>query len=126
MLVRLLKDLNPGASGPVASGQGEWPATWRGSTTGLRGEVYDVEVDIGDQPLAVHRGAEAVPAEGVHLCDTRLVVCGVLTLFDDGLIALDLKPGTVLVEPSGAVPSALSGTTVHVLPDHISIFPAGI
>ncbi|WP_446221952.1 hypothetical protein ACTWPB_19075 [Nocardia sp. IBHARD005] len=127
MLVTLLTDIPPGTSGMVRSHSGDWPAVWAGGNPGVAGVQHDVEIELGDEVSEIHVDDSDAPQEGIYLKDGQLMVCGtVTTVFDDGIVALDIKPGTLLLEASNPLPTLHVGQVVCASPSEISVFPTGI
>jgi hypothetical protein len=127
MLVTLLTDMPTGTSCMVRSRSGDWPAVWAGRNPGVEGVQYDVEIELGDEVSEVHVYDSDAPKEGIYLKDGQLMVCGTVTVvFDDGIVALDLKPGTLLLEASSPLPRLRVGQIACASPSEISVFPTGI
>ncbi|WP_446226561.1 hypothetical protein ACTWPB_20495 [Nocardia sp. IBHARD005] len=126
MLVTLLTDIPPGASGMVRSHSGDWPAVWAGRNPGVAGTQHDVEIELGDDVSEIHVYDSDAPKEGIYLKDGQLMVCGtVTTVFDDGIVALDLNPGNLLLEASNPLPTLRAGQVVCATPSEISVLPTG-
>ncbi|MFC9472677.1 hypothetical protein ACFTS5_10815 [Nocardia sp. NPDC056952] len=127
MLVTLLSDMPTGTSGMVRSHSGDWPAVWAGRNPGVAGVQYDVEIELGDEVSEIHVYDSGAPTEGIYLKDGQLRVCGtVTTVFDDGIVALDLKPGSLLLEASNPLPTIHVDQVACASLSEISIFPTDI
>ncbi|MFC9965047.1 hypothetical protein [Nocardia ignorata] len=127
MLVTLLTDMPTGKSGMVRSHGGEWPAVWVGTSPGVGGVQYDVEIEVDDEHSKIEVCGSNSPREGIYLKDEGLKVCGTVnTVYEDGIIALDLKPGNLLLEIQSQSSEMHVGQVVCVSPSVISIFPTGI
>ncbi|MET9213396.1 MULTISPECIES: hypothetical protein [unclassified Nocardia] len=122
MLVMPLSDIATGGSGIFRSQNGDWRATWEGSSSGSQGVQYNVEVEI-DEVLVAEMPVPNSSKFGVAARDGELEVCGTIaTVFDDGVISLDLHPGLVLVETLNR--GALStGQAIRLRPGRIAIYP---
>ncbi|MFE6919613.1 hypothetical protein ACFVAV_01070 [Nocardia sp. NPDC057663] len=126
MLITLVADMTPGASGIVRSRTGEWPATWRGITSGQQGIQCDVEVAIGDEPVDLQTFQKNVPAKGIYVQDGRLTICGTLSVLEDGMAALDLEPGSILIETTDTISPSYSGRVACIHPEQVLLFPTDI
>ncbi|MGW0326956.1 hypothetical protein [Nocardia sp. NPDC003183] len=127
MLVTLLTDMPTGTSGLVRSRSGDWPAVWAGRNPGVAGVQYDVEIELGDEVSEIHVYDSDAPEEGIYLKDGQLMVCcTVTTIFDDGIVALDLKSGNLLIEASNPLPTLRVGQVACASPSEISLFPTDI
>ncbi|MFD3744039.1 hypothetical protein [Nocardia sp. NPDC058633] len=127
MLITLLTDMPTGTSGMVRSRSGDWPAVWAGRNPGVAGVQYDVEIELGDEFSESHVYDSNAPKEGIYLKNGQLIVCGtVTTIFDDGIVALDLKPGNLLLEASNPLPTVRVGQVVCASLSEISVFPTDI
>ncbi|MFE9789642.1 hypothetical protein ACFYO7_30125 [Nocardia salmonicida] len=127
MLVTPLTDMPTGTSGIVRSRSGEWPAVWAGTNPGVAGVQYDVELELAEEVSEIHVYDSDAPQAGIYLNDGQLTVCGtVTTIFDDGIVALDLKPGNLLLEASNPLPTLHVGQVACISPSEISVFPTDI
>ncbi|MFG1774645.1 hypothetical protein ACGFIX_34130 [Nocardia salmonicida] len=127
MLVTLLTDMPTGASGMIRSRSGDWPAVWAGRNPGVAGVQHDVEIELGDEVSEIHVYDSNAPKEGIYMKNGLLMVCGtVTTVFDDGIVALDLKPGNLLLEASNPLATIRVGQVACASPSEISVFPTGI
>ncbi|MFD6396975.1 hypothetical protein [Nocardia sp. NPDC060249] len=127
MLVTLLTDMPTGTSGMVRSRSGDWTAVWAGRNLGVEGVEYDVEIELGDELSEIQIYDSDPPSEGIYLKNGQLMVCGlVTTVFDDGIVVLDLKPGNLLLEASRPRPTLHVGQIACASPSEISVFPTGI
>lgn len=86
-----------------------------------------MEIELGDELSEIHVYDSDAPIEGIYLKYGQLMVCGtVTTVFDDGIVALDLKPGRLLIEVSNSLPTIRVGQLACASPSEISLFPTGI
>ncbi|MFE3229403.1 hypothetical protein [Nocardia sp. NPDC059228] len=125
MEVVFLHDASPGQAVAVRSASGEWSAVWRGHGRAREGEACLVELGIDEVESWI--GAVGIGEfSGVKTLDGAVVVCGeVSTAYDDGVIALSLNPGTVLIE-SDLAPAVGTGRHLCLRPTSIEIFPTGV
>lgn len=111
----------------VNSHGGVWSATWRGDCSADAGESVDVEISI-EEPISVWEVMRAGGAiSGISTVGGCLIVCGeIITVSDDGVVAVDLHPGLVLIEVEGSGPPLRVGELIGFSPRTIEIVPTGI
>ncbi|MFI8972503.1 hypothetical protein ACIGO9_06415 [Nocardia asteroides] len=127
MLVTPLSNVATDETGLVRSRSGGWPAVWKGTDPGHIGAQYDLEIDLGDCALDVTICDCDIEDAGIRIDGGRLTAQGkVSTIFDDGLLAVDLNPGTVLIEPVQPISNFLVGQMVAIFPERIEVFPTNI
>ncbi|MFJ4657976.1 hypothetical protein ACIP5Y_42475 [Nocardia sp. NPDC088792] len=121
----VLKGAVPGALTTVRSKSGEWTAVWMGDGNAEATSPYEVELEIDSIESWIDE-ADLGTFSGIKTYGGSTVVCGKISaLYDDGMIALDLNPGTVMIEPDLS-PRLQLGWHVCVVPASIEIFPTGI
>lgn len=110
----------------VAASGSSWPAIWRGESAIAIGTVIDVELEI-DELISWDR---IVPVRdcwtGVNANRGNLTVCGEIKSISDDVIAVDLRPGLVLVGVQGETPPMNPGELISFFPRSISLYPTGV
>ncbi|MFF2556229.1 hypothetical protein ACFVUS_34825 [Nocardia sp. NPDC058058] len=125
MRVTALSDAEPGGEARFRVDGGPWPAIWMGSESICAGTQVHVEMDIDsiDSIVAID-GADAV--SGIEVVDGRLTVRGTVSLvYQDGVFALQVGAGSVLIEPDPGF-GVSKGMAICIEPESISLFPIGV
>ncbi|MGW3545290.1 hypothetical protein [Nocardia niigatensis] len=117
-----MKDSAPGELTTVRSESGEWLAVWMGDRDAKAGCAYQVELEIDEvEEWIDDDGLESF--NGIKKFNGSTMVCGMVSAsYDDGVIALDLNPGSVMVE-SDSAPRIQLGKHVCMIPASIAIYP---
>ncbi|WP_306359081.1 hypothetical protein [Nocardia sp. CC227C] len=124
MEITLLDDAHPGEPVSVHSQSGDWTAIWRGGSIEHRGRKFQVEVDIEDVDTWSTRDAES-EFIGIKTTGGRTIVCGLVSVaYDDGTVALDLKPGVVLIDQDFAS-NVRTGQRICLACRVMEVYPTG-
>lgn len=121
----VLSDADPGGEIRVRSNGDTWPARWMGVDS-VRGETeLDVELEIE----SIESIVEVFDLEiggGIRVVDGKLTAYGkVSTVFDDGILVLQVDSGAVMIEPDLSS-RVQEGQSIRVEPVSISLYPTGI
>ncbi|MBF6177441.1 hypothetical protein [Nocardia otitidiscaviarum] len=122
MEITLLEEAYPGQMTAVRSRSGDWTAVWKGESTARKGDTYSIELQIEGFSLGATAGTES-ESVGIKTSGDRTIVCGLVSvIYDDGVLALDLAPGIVLIDPV-IPPDVQIGQRIWVSPHTLAIFP---
>ncbi|TQF65808.1 hypothetical protein FK531_20505 [Rhodococcus spelaei] len=117
----------PGDEVVVRADGGDWRAIWRGASSVDGGATLDVEVEVTDP---VSWGGVDVAQDGVAGISGKrgtATVCGqVMSVADDGVVALDVRPGLLLVEFDGVRPLIRVGDFITFDAGELLIYPTGV
>ncbi|MCP9620041.1 hypothetical protein FOH10_06595 [Nocardia otitidiscaviarum] len=122
MEITLLEDAQPDEKVTVRFRNKEWVATWRGKTAVPKGSICQVELEVEEIDTWRNIDAEA-ELSGAGTAHNQPTLCGLVsTVYTDGVIALDLDPGVVLID-SESLSEVQKGQRIQIVPHAVAIFP---
>lgn len=110
----------------VRSKHRDWSAVWCGADRAESGSTIHVEIEIPDPTAWSDATFADGTSTGIWDSDGTTILCGRIDhIFDDNVIALDLRPGLVLLEMVGTPPVPPPTGFLQFAPRSVSIYPTG-